>query len=119
MFRSASANVPSNYTYVKQTVTGLAALIHSLSNMPYFKLLPWCIWGLYSSVALCSSSWTAQSTINTRCHFDLCLLHASAFTWPSSWRSQTKEYSNGRFGYRCANVESQIQCIQLKLHTIF
>jgi len=45
MFRSASAN--------GQAPTGM------WSNMQDFKLLPWCIWGLYSSVTLCSSSWIA------------------------------------------------------------
>jgi hypothetical protein len=32
-----------------------------------------------------------QSSINV-CHFAMCLLHVSAFTWPSSGRSITKEY---------------------------
>jgi hypothetical protein len=40
------------------------------------------------------------------CQFTVCLLLVSASTWPSSGRSPTKEYNNGRFCYRCACVES-------------
>ena len=53
------------------------------------------------------------------CHYTMCLLHVSAPTWPSSERSITKEYNNGRFCWRCAYLESKIQCFQLKLLTLF
>ena len=64
------------------------------------------------------SSVGRQKAMESRCrttYIYICLLHVLASTWPSSGRSPTKEYNNGRFCYRCTYVESKHTMSPIKI----